>query len=1177
MAVKDISALVQALNDDKLVLFIGHDFEAQNSGLPTLSALTDRLNQHGAWEACRLCGSSGACQRPGACILRFREAASRLVQLHNGRVQPLIELLSGALSDPQPSPLLEMIVRLPFRMIITTAYDERLEVALRSVKRGMHSIATGDQITARTIRDAQVLHLYGLIDQPDSLLLTSQDFLTAHKREGRQRLDRIVAGLLPGHVFLCLGVDFNDEYVQQLYLEDQDRQQSQFPWPYQLESDSAGNSSAGIKSVILPYTAAELMGELRQKARRRRATLPPPPKPDRPYKFLDAFEANDRAIFYGREEDSQKVVERVMAGRLMILIAKSGQGKSSLLRAGVIPALEAEGFTIASIRLESEPNAALAQGLTALGLQPEAAPAVAAGAQLERQLLIIDQAEELFTVIKETKARNEFAETLRNLRDSHPTLHVLLSLRVEYQGQLETLLGGPEWMTNRYTLGPLAPDDARLAIVKPAELFDFKVELSLADAILGYLEPEEYDPVQLQIICHELYQDMIKAGSRALTYARYEELGRAEEILTTFMDRVLEQLGDPGLRENARAVMKSLVTANRTKVARSPEEIAKFVAFAGLTLSDVQELLLSLQNRRLVRALNSGRFELSHDILALKVFKWMDEADLKRLNAATALQITMDRYREFGHLMEAENQVAVHQAAPALDLNGQELAMLLMSSIATNQRDLAGFWLDQVMASPEPVGENLCRELSNAAEKYPQRLGEIVTRAQILSNCLKSGDDKKPLKDEILDTLINYFSIGELRLLVFSLGYDHMQLDASRKDAYAEGLIAIFERTTALDSLVAKVIDERPHASLARFSLIPPANSERERLLDYLDKNFTSSEIQELVAFLQLDSDIGGNTRDNLRYMLLIETTERRLGLDALWVAIGHFHSNPIEDYLERLAKVLEQRFDEDQLRDLCFDLGANYEFYGSKQPQIISGLIQDFFLGKEPLQELPVAALFPERIGLLRFETRLRRLLIERLSEDEFDSVCLYLNIDPENFGGLATKAKLRELISYVSRREALSRLIYVLFHKIPDLENEIWKETLPLVKQRGTSLAVFKMALGDWTSDFKVKTHSKLLNSRESILTWLEHVSAHSLELSEIEERLRLEGKDTFLEVLQSYWNDEEINDLCFSLGVNYENLDPPLLTKISGLFDHLGRRGRLHDLLLIMVKERPYLAES
>ena len=88
--------------------------------------------------------------------------------------------------------------------------------------------------------------------------------------------------------------------------------------------------------------------------------------PERPYKFLDYFEAADQPIFFGRDEEVNHLVQRIMAHRLTVLFGQSGVGRTSLINAGVIPRLEEEGYISLYLRVLREPTASIKQAVLQL-------------------------------------------------------------------------------------------------------------------------------------------------------------------------------------------------------------------------------------------------------------------------------------------------------------------------------------------------------------------------------------------------------------------------------------------------------------------------------------------------------------------------------------------------------------------------------------------------------------------------------------------------------------------------------------------------------------------------------------------------------------------------------------------------------------------------------------------
>src|ERR671919_1345166 len=167
------------------------------------------------------------------------------------------------------------------------------------------------------------------------------------------------------------------------------------------------------------------------------AVLLAPPVPGviarNPYKGLRAFEEGDAPDFFGREELVDELVKRVKQSRFLAVVGPSGSGKSSTVRAGLIPALRrgaipgSEGWFVAQMVPGDDPFAELAAALLRVAVNPPSALIE----QLERDdhgllravkrvlpadgselVLVIDQFEEVFTLVEDEGVRTHFLESL---------------------------------------------------------------------------------------------------------------------------------------------------------------------------------------------------------------------------------------------------------------------------------------------------------------------------------------------------------------------------------------------------------------------------------------------------------------------------------------------------------------------------------------------------------------------------------------------------------------------------------------------------------------------------------------------------------------------------------------------------------------------------------------------
>jgi len=162
-----------------------------------------------------------------------------------------------------------------------------------------------------------------------------------------------------------------------------------------------------------------------------------------PYKLLDYYRFEDADLFFGREEETRKMVGEILSSRLLVLFSPSGSGKTSLINAGVRPQLEEMGYRTIYTRMEDEPIPsvckAVAESLDLPDCQEEeelyeflkkAAPA--AGKPL---VIFLDQFEEFFIVFRDQpKLRQEFVQQVARIKyDDRLPVFLVLSLREDFQ------------------------------------------------------------------------------------------------------------------------------------------------------------------------------------------------------------------------------------------------------------------------------------------------------------------------------------------------------------------------------------------------------------------------------------------------------------------------------------------------------------------------------------------------------------------------------------------------------------------------------------------------------------------------------------------------------------------------------------------------------------------------
>ncbi len=243
-----------------------------------------------------------------------------------------------------------------------------------------------------------------------------------------------------------------------------------------------------------------------------------------PYKLFDYYTFEDHDLFFGREDEVFRMVGEVLSSRLLVLFSQSGSGKTSLINAGVRPALERHGPRTVYVRLEKDPETAIREAIANDPVHgfPEFkdiaptdslhADLCALYAKLKRDaeesanavemesrptvpslVIFMDQFEEFFLVFN-AEVRQRFIKQLAEIRyDQNLPVLVVLSLRDDYFVQLNEFREDiPSIFQNNANiqLGSLSRESAQMALVEPAKACGATFDADLVDRLLKDLAVE---------------------------------------------------------------------------------------------------------------------------------------------------------------------------------------------------------------------------------------------------------------------------------------------------------------------------------------------------------------------------------------------------------------------------------------------------------------------------------------------------------------------------------------------------------------------------------------------------------------------------------------------------------------------------------------------------------------
>ncbi|WP_068115629.1 WD40 repeat domain-containing serine/threonine protein kinase [Tropicimonas marinistellae] len=292
-----------------------------------------------------------------------------------------------------------------------------------------------------------------------------------------------------------------------------------------------------------------------------------------PYQGLASFQPEHSDRFFGREQLVDELLQRMREQRVLVVGGPSGSGKSSVVRAGLVPAVRAGKIAGGSgwrIDLITPGRDALSELYFALGgsdsdvglddflQRPTLARRIAGvGAQGEPRLLVIDQFEEIFT-LNDSAERNRFIDALAALADpADSAVRIVLVIRADFYAMCATLPRLTDWITrNQVLVGPMSNSELRRAITEPARMSGYYLERSLVDTIVDGAGKE---PGALPLISHALVETWARRKGTTLTLGGYQASGGVAGALSKTAEAIYETSFDDIEREAARRLLLSLV------------------------------------------------------------------------------------------------------------------------------------------------------------------------------------------------------------------------------------------------------------------------------------------------------------------------------------------------------------------------------------------------------------------------------------------------------------------------------------------------------------------------------------------------------------------------------------------------------------------------------------------
>ncbi|HSJ29775.1 MAG TPA: BTAD domain-containing putative transcriptional regulator [Acidimicrobiia bacterium] len=374
-----------------------------------------------------------------------------------------------------------------------------------------------------------------------------------------------------------------------------------------------------------------------------------------PYKGLRAFEEEDADNFFGREAMTEDLIDRLERGvRLLSVVGPSGSGKSSVVRAGLVPRLRqgrlpgSERWPIATMMPGRHPfeelEAALhrvAPGTRGLALSSGDTALLRTalrvlGDDASDLVLVIDQFEELFTLVDERTRRSFLLALVAAVEGPHSRVRVVVTLRADfYDRPLVYPALASLFVAGAVTVTPLEPAELEAAIREPASRAGIQVESALVTAVLADMLEHPGALPLLQFTLSELFE--FRDGPE-LTLAGYRRLGGLRGTLTRRAEAILSTMNSHD-RDLAKQLLLRLVRVDRggqSTRRRVPLSEARSLGSDG----SVDEIIARLGSERLLmfdRDLATGEaaVEVTHEAILsgwTRLRDWIEElrADLQR-------------------------------------------------------------------------------------------------------------------------------------------------------------------------------------------------------------------------------------------------------------------------------------------------------------------------------------------------------------------------------------------------------------------------------------------------------------------------------------------------------------------------------------------------------------------
>ena len=429
-----------------------------------------------------------------------------------------------------------------------------------------------------------------------------------------------------------------------------------------------------------------------------------------PFKFLDAYGAQDSAVFFGRDDEIAELYQLLGESRLVLVYGQSGTGKTSLVQSGLSKKFSPTNWLPLTVRRGDSIGPALDQALAAAAITPIAPGTETVAAirsvfldHLRPVFLIFDQFEELYVL--GSKAEQEaFYAAIKAVLSADVSCRVIVLLREEYLAALDPFERAvPSLFDKRLRVEVMTNSNVEKVILGTTQAHGIALEHGADTARLIIVQLDDHrigvQLAYLQVYLDHLYRSAARGGGGGtitFTDAEIAEAGKLGDIMAGFLEQQEQVIGAALAAQGAAVpsggiarLLEEFVSAEGTKQPSTSDQVVTRIPSAKPWLQAALDLL---QSSRLLREVD-GHYELAHDALADRIAERRSGERKQLLMVEKLVQNRVAEFAQTKTLLNTEELALISQAGRLVDpLDGSTLLKLDDSASQFIKKSRATMW-----------------------------------------------------------------------------------------------------------------------------------------------------------------------------------------------------------------------------------------------------------------------------------------------------------------------------------------------------------------------------------------------------------------------------------------------------------------------------------------------------